>query len=200
MLIKPIRESEITIKPIKRENMSIKPIRQSEISIKPIKKSSMSIKPISKTQENISFGAIIKPSETLDKGFKMALLLADSPMEKDLKEGKLFFDSIRKIKDSKEIKDFFIGIKRTNKGNKLPEINGRSSNHEYSFLNVQDSYIAFDGCIKFANGLSGKMPESSLDKITKRIIELEAELDSIKDSYRTTLKSSLEKLQKEIIK
>ena len=44
------------------------------------------------------------------------------------------------------------------------------------------------------------MPESSLDKITKRIIELEAELDSIKDSYRTTLKSSLEKLQKEIIK
>lgn len=187
------------IKPIKRVEMSIKPTRHGELSIKPIKREALPIKPISVTESNTAFKATVKNNEIINEGFEMVYGLLKNPTMKDLEFVKIFYDSLRKIAASKKLKSFEIDLIKEGSGI-YPRINGSKLDIDTgSSPYLQKAYIVHEGCKKFAESLNDNPKKTVLDSISQRIIKLYSEISRLKEDYKETLESELEKLQKEIV-
>ena len=185
------------IKPIKRVEMSIKPTRHEEMSIKPIKKGELPIKPVSIHNSNINFGATVKSNTTINKGFEMAFNLLENPTLKDLESCKSFYDSMRKILATDEIKVFGMELAK-GKERVYPVVNGSKLDVTIGCPYVQDSYIVQEGCKKFADSLPVTLSKSALDEISKRIFKMREQLVKEEEKYKETLISELQKMQKSI--
>lgn len=183
---------------INRTEMSIKPIKHEGLSIKPIKKGELPIKPVSINSSNPAFGAIVKSNTAIDKGFEMAFNLLKNPTLKDLESGKSFYDSMKKILASKNLKVFDIELGKQGtdvypiiNGSKLDIMAGRCPY-------VQDSYLVYEGCQVFADSLPEKQPKTNLDKISKKIFKMREQLAIEERKYTETLKAELQKLKEQI--
>ena len=160
----------------------------------------MRINPIN-TNNNTSFRATIKPSESLQCGFNMIKKYADSGCMKDLNSVKDFVDSLARISESSKAKDFKIEIDRQRPNYTYTKINGRrvrGGDNQWQ-NNVQDAYLVVEGTKKYASKLEEPRP-SILDAMKAEIEAKIAEIDEMKERYSQRLKDELDYAQKMIFK
>ena len=163
----------------------------------------MRINPIktNNNNNNYSFKATIKPSESLKEAFKKAEKYTNSGTMKDMDTVKTFIDSLVRINESEKITKYKIEIDKSRPEYTYTKINGKrvSGGSNERQQNLQDSYIVMESTNKFASRLEEIQP-SALDTLRAQIEEAESVLDNLKTRYCNRLKAELEQAQQFIFK
>ena len=160
----------------------------------------MRVNPIN-TNNNTSFRAVIKPSESLKEGFTMMEKYASSGTMKDMNSVKDFLDSLARISESQKVSKFKIEIDKERPEYTYTKINGRriSGGSNEGYKNLQDSYLVVEGTKRYASKLEDSTP-SILDILKSKIEEAELALDELKEVYGRRLQAELEQAKTLIFK
>ena len=156
----------------------------------------MRVSPIN-TVNNTKFGAIIKPTQSLNESFDKIGQCIESGRMKDLDYAKDFIDNIARISESKKITDFAIDIDKRRPEHTYVKINGRrySGGHNEMMPNVVDSYLIIEGTKSYASKLE-KLEPSSLDFLKAQLEEAQNKLDELKERYGERLKAEFEQAKR----
>lgn len=157
----------------------------------------MRINPINTINNKTIFKAKIQPTQSLKDGFDMIEKSTNSIIMKDMEYAKDFIDSIARISESKQVKNFKIEIDKRRANHTYTKINDKrvSGGSNEMLPNLQDSYLVVEGTKRFASNLEPLEP-STLDLLKTKVEYAQRNLDELKARYNEKLKAEFEQAKK----